>query len=121
MLDWRFRFTIAACIDILEVAWKVKLVLERRLNICSIKSKIDGLKQSISDYCVKNSVLAAAIEKSLKEANKLPGSSHAEKVLKEMGAKKNDLEIRIQRRKADRTIVSERRAFELKAMGKMRQ
>ena len=33
MLSWEFCITLASCIDHLNLAWKTKLIFERRLNV----------------------------------------------------------------------------------------
>ena len=65
MATWRFRFTIAACIDVLKLAWKTKLIFESNLNICAVEKHIRTLESEIGDYCKKSSVLGQAVEKML--------------------------------------------------------
>lgn len=103
MLTWEFRFTIAACIDVLELAWKTKLLLERHLNVCAIPKHIENLKASISDFCKKSSTLADALAKSSLDLEALKvDATHSEKILKEMvQEKKNEVFLKVRKPDGD--------------------
>lgn len=61
LLHWQTRLVVASCVDILSSAWIVKQTFERRLNVVAVPKHIARLKQELSDYALRSSVLSEAM------------------------------------------------------------
>lgn len=61
LCSWRAKITVSALIDILQMAFETKNVLEKDLMLDEVAEAVKVLKQRLRSYCQKASVVAEAL------------------------------------------------------------
>lgn len=61
MVKWKCRVTIAACVDILKMAWDTKVIFQKSLNICAVTNHVEKLKNGIKAYKAKLTALQTKV------------------------------------------------------------
>ena len=80
---WEFRICLSAGVDLLEILWHVKVLLEASgLTLVDVAFAIRRAERDISDYCKRGSVLANSLAEATSDAVKGQcGPSYVERLL----------------------------------------